>query len=146
MVTCEFKLLTKCYLQPEYNQSFTLSINRNHRSFRRVVTSKGLKLELLHKGWVTDWSARSHTARPHGWSRILKKKVKRDTIILSLTNWAALCQRSNVVWRWRRCVSQRFPAERQANRGGSGEAGQTGVTEWNQGNCRGGRRLVLTKN
>uniref|UniRef100_A0A3B4YFL0 Coiled-coil and C2 domain-containing protein 1B n=1 Tax=Seriola lalandi dorsalis TaxID=1841481 RepID=A0A3B4YFL0_SERLL len=35
---------------PEYNQSFTLSINRNHRGFRRVVTSKGLKLELLHKG------------------------------------------------------------------------------------------------
>lgn len=37
-------------LSPEYNQSFTLSINRNHRGFRRVVTSKGLKLELLHKG------------------------------------------------------------------------------------------------
>ncbi|XP_068455514.1 coiled-coil and C2 domain-containing protein 1B [Clinocottus analis] len=35
---------------PEYNQSFTLSINRNHRGFKRVVTSKGLKLELLHKG------------------------------------------------------------------------------------------------
>lgn len=35
---------------PEYNQSFTLSINRNHRGFRRVVMSKGLKLELLHKG------------------------------------------------------------------------------------------------
>lgn len=35
---------------PEYNQSFTLSINRNHRGFRRVVTSKGLKLELFHKG------------------------------------------------------------------------------------------------
>uniref|UniRef100_A0A8D3BKF3 Coiled-coil and C2 domain-containing protein 1B n=1 Tax=Scophthalmus maximus TaxID=52904 RepID=A0A8D3BKF3_SCOMX len=35
---------------PDYNQSFTLSINRNHRGFRRVVTSKGLKLELLHKG------------------------------------------------------------------------------------------------
>uniref|UniRef100_A0A672HMB4 Coiled-coil and C2 domain-containing protein 1B n=1 Tax=Salarias fasciatus TaxID=181472 RepID=A0A672HMB4_SALFA len=35
---------------PEYNQSFTLSINRNHRGFRRVVTSKGLKLELLHRG------------------------------------------------------------------------------------------------
>ncbi|KAM7379683.1 hypothetical protein PAMP_005217 [Pampus punctatissimus] len=33
----------------EYNQSFTLSINRNHRGFRRVLT-KGLKLELLHKG------------------------------------------------------------------------------------------------
>ncbi|XP_058478534.1 coiled-coil and C2 domain-containing protein 1B isoform X3 [Solea solea] len=35
---------------PEYNQSFTLSINRNHRGLRRIVTSKGLKLELLHKG------------------------------------------------------------------------------------------------
>uniref|UniRef100_A0A674MM16 Coiled-coil and C2 domain-containing protein 1B n=1 Tax=Takifugu rubripes TaxID=31033 RepID=A0A674MM16_TAKRU len=35
---------------PEYNQSFTLSINRNHRGFRRVVSSRGLKLELLHKG------------------------------------------------------------------------------------------------
>ncbi|XP_061775610.1 coiled-coil and C2 domain-containing protein 1B-like isoform X1 [Nerophis ophidion] len=35
---------------PEYNQSFTLTINRNHRGFRRVVTSKGLKMELLHKG------------------------------------------------------------------------------------------------
>ncbi|XP_061550862.1 coiled-coil and C2 domain-containing protein 1B isoform X1 [Phycodurus eques] len=35
---------------PEYNQSFSLSINRNHRGFRRVVASKGLKLELLHKG------------------------------------------------------------------------------------------------
>ncbi|XP_035525912.1 coiled-coil and C2 domain-containing protein 1B isoform X1 [Morone saxatilis] len=35
---------------PEYNQSFTLSINRNHRGFRRVVASKGIKLELLHKG------------------------------------------------------------------------------------------------
>ncbi|XP_041804284.1 coiled-coil and C2 domain-containing protein 1B isoform X2 [Chelmon rostratus] len=35
---------------PEYNQSFTLSINRSHRGFRRVVASKGIKLELLHKG------------------------------------------------------------------------------------------------
>ncbi|XP_034410579.1 coiled-coil and C2 domain-containing protein 1B isoform X2 [Cyclopterus lumpus] len=35
---------------PEFNQSFNLSINRNHRGFKRVVTSKGLKLELLHKG------------------------------------------------------------------------------------------------
>lgn len=35
---------------PEYNQSFTLSINRNHRGFRRLVTNKGLKLELFHKG------------------------------------------------------------------------------------------------
>ncbi|XP_061694611.1 coiled-coil and C2 domain-containing protein 1B [Syngnathoides biaculeatus] len=35
---------------PEYNQSFSLSINRKHRGFRRVVATKGLKLELLHKG------------------------------------------------------------------------------------------------
>uniref|UniRef100_A0A3B4A2J0 C2 domain-containing protein n=1 Tax=Periophthalmus magnuspinnatus TaxID=409849 RepID=A0A3B4A2J0_9GOBI len=35
---------------PEYNQNFTLTINRNHRGFRRLVTSKGLKLELFHKG------------------------------------------------------------------------------------------------
>ncbi|KAI5608918.1 coiled-coil and C2 domain-containing protein 1B isoform X2, partial [Silurus asotus] len=35
---------------PEYNQSFTLTINRNHRGFRRVVQSKGLKLEVFHKG------------------------------------------------------------------------------------------------
>uniref|UniRef100_A0A673BKQ4 C2 domain-containing protein n=1 Tax=Sphaeramia orbicularis TaxID=375764 RepID=A0A673BKQ4_9TELE len=52
---CVFVLCLKhprhlCVLPSEYNQSFTLSINRNHRGFRRVVTSKGLKLELLHKG------------------------------------------------------------------------------------------------
>ncbi|KAJ8406382.1 hypothetical protein AAFF_G00306130 [Aldrovandia affinis] len=35
---------------PEYNQSFTLSINRKHRGFRRIILSKGLKLEVLHKG------------------------------------------------------------------------------------------------
>ncbi|XP_051984393.1 LOW QUALITY PROTEIN: coiled-coil and C2 domain-containing protein 1B-like [Xyrauchen texanus] len=35
---------------PEYNQNFKLNINRNHRGFRRVVQSKGLKLEVLHKG------------------------------------------------------------------------------------------------
>ncbi|KAJ8418603.1 hypothetical protein AAFF_G00001020 [Aldrovandia affinis] len=34
----------------EYNQSFTLTINRNHRGFWRVSQSKGLKLEVLHKG------------------------------------------------------------------------------------------------
>uniref|UniRef100_A0A8C4IY54 Coiled-coil and C2 domain containing 1B n=1 Tax=Dicentrarchus labrax TaxID=13489 RepID=A0A8C4IY54_DICLA len=38
------------FFSPEYNQSFNLSINRNHRGFRRVVASKGIKLELLHKG------------------------------------------------------------------------------------------------
>lgn len=35
---------------PEFDQSFTLTINRNHRGFRRLVSSKGLKLELFHKG------------------------------------------------------------------------------------------------
>ncbi|XP_064194188.1 coiled-coil and C2 domain-containing protein 1B isoform X2 [Anguilla rostrata] len=35
---------------PEYNQSFTLNINRTHRGFRRIIQSKGLKLEVLHKG------------------------------------------------------------------------------------------------
>ncbi|XP_041134338.1 coiled-coil and C2 domain-containing protein 1B-like isoform X2 [Polyodon spathula] len=35
---------------PEYNQSFKLNINRNHRGFRRVIQSKGIKLEVLHKG------------------------------------------------------------------------------------------------
>ncbi|KAJ8375223.1 hypothetical protein SKAU_G00058030 [Synaphobranchus kaupii] len=35
---------------PEYNQSFTLTINRNHRGLRRVIQSKGLKLEVVHKG------------------------------------------------------------------------------------------------
>ncbi|KTF86981.1 hypothetical protein cypCar_00015053 [Cyprinus carpio] len=34
----------------EYNQNFKLNINRNHRGFRRVIQSKGLKLEVLHKG------------------------------------------------------------------------------------------------
>uniref|UniRef100_A0A8C9T4Y6 Coiled-coil and C2 domain containing 1B n=1 Tax=Scleropages formosus TaxID=113540 RepID=A0A8C9T4Y6_SCLFO len=29
---------------------FTLTINRNHRGFRRVIQSKGLKMEVLHKG------------------------------------------------------------------------------------------------
>ncbi|XP_064186754.1 coiled-coil and C2 domain-containing protein 1B-like isoform X2 [Anguilla rostrata] len=35
---------------PEFNQSFTLTINRNHRGLRRVIQSKGLKLEVVHKG------------------------------------------------------------------------------------------------
>ncbi|KAK6484288.1 coiled-coil and C2 domain-containing protein 1B-like [Huso huso] len=35
---------------PEYNQSFKLNINRNHRGLRRVIHSKGIKLEVLHKG------------------------------------------------------------------------------------------------
>lgn len=43
-------LVIKNTNSPEYNQSFTLTINRNHRGFRRLVSSKGLKLELFHKG------------------------------------------------------------------------------------------------
>ncbi|XP_063794951.1 coiled-coil and C2 domain-containing protein 1B isoform X2 [Pseudophryne corroboree] len=35
---------------PEYEQSFTLNINRNHRGFKRVVQAKGIKFEIFHKG------------------------------------------------------------------------------------------------
>eukprot|EP00062_Callorhinchus_milii_P014584 gi/632963909/ref/XP_007898141.1/ PREDICTED: coiled-coil and C2 domain-containing protein 1B [Callorhinchus milii] len=35
---------------PEYNQSFKLNINRNHRGFKRVIQSKGIKFEIIHKG------------------------------------------------------------------------------------------------
>lgn len=35
---------------PEFEQVFKLNINRNHRGFRRVVQSKGIKFEIFHKG------------------------------------------------------------------------------------------------
>ncbi|XP_073499577.1 coiled-coil and C2 domain-containing protein 1B [Phyllobates terribilis] len=35
---------------PEYEQSFKLNINRNHRGFKRVVQAKGIKFEIFHKG------------------------------------------------------------------------------------------------
>ncbi|XP_057566799.1 coiled-coil and C2 domain-containing protein 1B isoform X2 [Hippopotamus amphibius kiboko] len=35
---------------PEYDQLFKLNINRNHRGFRRVIQSKGIKFEIFHKG------------------------------------------------------------------------------------------------
>ncbi|XP_075038193.1 coiled-coil and C2 domain-containing protein 1B [Mixophyes fleayi] len=35
---------------PEYEQSFKLNINRNHRGFKRVVQAKGMKFEIFHKG------------------------------------------------------------------------------------------------
>uniref|UniRef100_A0A8C5R786 Coiled-coil and C2 domain-containing protein 1B n=1 Tax=Leptobrachium leishanense TaxID=445787 RepID=A0A8C5R786_9ANUR len=35
---------------PEYEQSFKLNINRNHRGFKRVVQTKGVKLEIFNKG------------------------------------------------------------------------------------------------
>uniref|UniRef100_A0A8C9Q7S8 Coiled-coil and C2 domain-containing protein 1B n=1 Tax=Spermophilus dauricus TaxID=99837 RepID=A0A8C9Q7S8_SPEDA len=35
---------------PEFDQIFKLNINRNHRGFRRVIQSKGIKFEIFHKG------------------------------------------------------------------------------------------------
>ncbi|XP_062920426.1 coiled-coil and C2 domain-containing protein 1B isoform X3 [Mobula hypostoma] len=35
---------------PEYNESFTLNINRNHRGFKRIIQTKGIKFEVFHKG------------------------------------------------------------------------------------------------
>ncbi|XP_066125292.1 coiled-coil and C2 domain-containing protein 1B isoform X2 [Saccopteryx bilineata] len=35
---------------PEFDQHFKLNINRNHRGFRRVIQSKGIKFEIFHKG------------------------------------------------------------------------------------------------
>lgn len=36
---------------PEFKEQFKLNINRNHRGFRRVVQSKGVKFEIVHKGY-----------------------------------------------------------------------------------------------
>ncbi|XP_045147812.1 coiled-coil and C2 domain-containing protein 1B [Echinops telfairi] len=35
---------------PEFDHLFKLNINRNHRGFRRVIQSKGIKFEIFHKG------------------------------------------------------------------------------------------------
>lgn len=35
---------------PEYDQLFKLTINRNHRGFRRAIQTKGIKFEIFHKG------------------------------------------------------------------------------------------------
>ncbi|XP_043734287.1 coiled-coil and C2 domain-containing protein 1B [Cervus elaphus] len=35
---------------PEFDQLFKLTINRNHRGFRRVIQNKGIKFEIFHKG------------------------------------------------------------------------------------------------
>ncbi|XP_044158203.1 coiled-coil and C2 domain-containing protein 1B isoform X1 [Bufo gargarizans] len=35
---------------PEYEQTFKLNINRNHRGFKRVIQAKGVKFEIFHKG------------------------------------------------------------------------------------------------
>uniref|UniRef100_A0AAQ5YCG9 Coiled-coil and C2 domain-containing protein 1B n=1 Tax=Amphiprion ocellaris TaxID=80972 RepID=A0AAQ5YCG9_AMPOC len=35
---------------PEFKEQFKLNINRGHRGFKRVVQSKGIKFEIIHKG------------------------------------------------------------------------------------------------
>lgn len=69
-VSVELQVWTVCVCllhgPPEYNQSFTLAVNRNHRGFRRVVTSRGIKLELLHKGWAqSNTHGGTSASRPH---------------------------------------------------------------------------------
>uniref|UniRef100_A0A665UR14 C2 domain-containing protein n=1 Tax=Echeneis naucrates TaxID=173247 RepID=A0A665UR14_ECHNA len=45
---------------PEFKEQFKLNINRAHRGFKRVIQSKGIKFEIIHKGkshtnwWVMD--------------------------------------------------------------------------------------------
>ncbi|XP_045080562.1 coiled-coil and C2 domain-containing protein 1B [Coregonus clupeaformis] len=58
---------------PEFNQSFTLNINRNHRGFRRAVQSKGLKLELLHKGGFL------RSDKPIGTAHIKLEKLETES-------------------------------------------------------------------
>ncbi|KPP69292.1 coiled-coil and C2 domain-containing protein 1A-like, partial [Scleropages formosus] len=35
---------------PEFKENFKLNINRGHRGFKRVVQTKGIKFEIIHKG------------------------------------------------------------------------------------------------
>ncbi|KAG7223791.1 hypothetical protein INR49_026474 [Caranx melampygus] len=35
---------------PEFKEQFKLNINRTHRGFKRVVQSRGIKFEIIHKG------------------------------------------------------------------------------------------------
>ncbi|ROJ13901.1 Coiled-coil and C2 domain-containing protein 1B [Anabarilius grahami] len=58
---------------PEYNQSFKLNINRNHRGFRRVVQTKGLKLEVLHKGGFL------RSDRPVGTAHLKLEKLEAES-------------------------------------------------------------------
>uniref|UniRef100_A0A8K9Y644 Coiled-coil and C2 domain-containing protein 1B n=1 Tax=Oncorhynchus mykiss TaxID=8022 RepID=A0A8K9Y644_ONCMY len=58
---------------PEFNQGFTLNINRNHRGFRRAVQSKGLKLELLHKGGFL------RSDKPIGTAHIKLEKLETES-------------------------------------------------------------------
>ncbi|XP_043119747.1 coiled-coil and C2 domain-containing protein 1B isoform X3 [Puntigrus tetrazona] len=58
---------------PEYNQNFKLIINRNHRGFRRVIQSKGLKLEVLHKGGFL------RSDKPVGTAQIKLEKLETES-------------------------------------------------------------------
>ncbi|KAJ8011051.1 hypothetical protein DPEC_G00054170 [Dallia pectoralis] len=66
---------------PEFNQSFTLSINRNHRGFRRLVQSKGLKLELLHKGGFL------RSDKPIGTAQIKLEKLESLSELREIVEW-----------------------------------------------------------
>eukprot|EP00079_Xenopus_tropicalis_P024429 XP_012817062.1 PREDICTED: coiled-coil and C2 domain-containing protein 1B [Xenopus tropicalis] len=44
-------LVIKNTNSPEYEHSFKLNINRNHRGFKRVIQTKGIKFEIFHKGF-----------------------------------------------------------------------------------------------
>lgn len=35
----------------EFKEQFKLNIKRDHRGFKRVVQAKGIKFEIIHKGW-----------------------------------------------------------------------------------------------
>ncbi|XP_069050076.1 coiled-coil and C2 domain-containing protein 1B isoform X1 [Lepisosteus oculatus] len=58
---------------PEYNQSFKLSINRNHRGFRRAIQSKGLKLEVFHKGGFL------RSDKPVGTAHLKLEKLEKES-------------------------------------------------------------------
>uniref|UniRef100_A0A9J7YWS3 Coiled-coil and C2 domain-containing protein 1B n=2 Tax=Cyprinus carpio TaxID=7962 RepID=A0A9J7YWS3_CYPCA len=58
---------------PEYNQTFKLNINRNHRGFRRVIQAKGLKLEVLHKGGFL------RSDKPIGTALLKLEKLETDS-------------------------------------------------------------------
>uniref|UniRef100_A0A4W3GQU9 Coiled-coil and C2 domain-containing protein 1B n=1 Tax=Callorhinchus milii TaxID=7868 RepID=A0A4W3GQU9_CALMI len=55
---------------PEYNEQFKLTINRGHRGFKRVVHSKGIKFEVVHKGGLFK------TDRPVGNAQLKLEKLE----------------------------------------------------------------------
>ncbi|TKS69076.1 Coiled-coil and C2 domain-containing protein 1A [Collichthys lucidus] len=49
-VKFEFHFPSANTSSPEFKEQFKLNINRGHRGFKRVVQSKGIKFEVIHKG------------------------------------------------------------------------------------------------